>query len=315
MAAPIIDVHAHYFPPAFTEAYEKLSGGRKAWPQHAVELDGRVAALAAAGVDRQAIGLGHNQPYFKDAEAALACARLANDTYAKAIAPHGGRLVAFGAIPLPHTQLAIDEAARCLDELGFAGIGVGTSVAGRTLDDPAFEPIWAALDKRKTVVFVHPVGTPDTFIPGADGFAMGPKLGGPHEAGVATLRLVLSGVTTRHSGIRFIVAPMGGTLPFLWPRFEEMSAAQLKSGAIRFNLEGDPVDALRGLYYDTTLTNTATAFNVTSQLVGIGQIVLGTDAPRVPVADWIAAMRAIPAIGHQDPHGVLGRTAHEKLGL
>lgn len=79
MTAPIIDVHAHYFPPAFTEAFERLSGGRKAWPQHPVSLDDRAASLTAAGVDVQVNGLGHNQPYFADPAASVECARLAND--------------------------------------------------------------------------------------------------------------------------------------------------------------------------------------------------------------------------------------------
>ncbi len=315
MAAPIIDVHAHYFPPAFTEAFERLSGGRKAWPQHPVSLDDRAASLTAAGVDVQVNGLGHNQPYFADAAASVECARIANDVYAKAFAPYGGRLAAFGAIPLPHPQQAIDEASRCLDELGFAGIGVGTSAVGRTIDDPSFEPVWAALDKRKTTVFVHPVGTPDTFIIGADGFQMGPKLGGPHEAAVATLRLVCSGVTTRYPSIKFVIAAMGGTLPYLWPRFTEMSIGALKSGAVKFQTDGDPTDALRRVYFDTALSNTVTGFNVTAELVGAGQIVLGTDVPRIPAADWINAIRGWEGLSPSVLEGVLGRTAREKLGL
>ena len=314
MVSPIIDIHSHYFPPAFTEAFERL-GGRKAWPQHPVDLDDRVSSLIAAGVDVQVLGLGHNQPYFADAAASVACARIANDIYANATAGYRGRLAAFGAIPLPHPQQAIDEAKRCLDELGFAGIGVGTSAAGHTIDHPSFEPVWAELNRRKTTVFVHPVGTPDTFIIGADGFQMGPKLGGPHEAGVATLRLVLSGVTTRYPSIRFVIAPLGGTLPYLWPRFAEMSVAALRSGAIRFEVEGDPLDALQRLYFDTTLSNTVTAFNLTAELVGVSQIVLGTDMPRVRAADWINAIRAFPGISTSDLEGVLGRTARDKLGL
>ena len=315
MPAPIIDVHAHYFPPAFTEAFERLSGGRKAWPQHPAGLDERAAAAEAAGVDVQVIGLGHNQPYFKDAAASVECARLANDIYAKAIAGYGGRLAAFGAIPLPHPQEAVDEIKRCMDELGFVGIGLGTSGPGHTIDHPSFEPVWKELDRRKTTVFVHPVGTPDTFIIGADGFQMGPKLGGPHEAGVATLRLVLSGVTTRYPSIKFIIAPLGGTLPYLWPRFEEMSIAALKSGAVKFEVKGDPADELKRLYYDTTLSNTVTAYDLVKELVGPGQIVLGTDVPRVPPADWINAIRAWPGLSQQELEGILGRNAREKLGL
>ncbi|NLT04796.1 MAG: amidohydrolase [Solirubrobacterales bacterium] len=306
----MIDVHAHYFPPAYTEAFARLSGGRKAWPEHPADLTDRVAGLEEAGVERQVIGLGHNQPYFADADASAECARIANDVYAEAIAPHD-RLSAFGAVPLPHAALAVAEAARCLDDLGFAGIGLGTTAVERTLDDPEFEPLWAELDRRGTTVFLHPVGTPDVATTGMDAWMMGPKFGGPHEATIATARIVLSGLTQRHPSIKFVVAPLGGTLPYLWRRFEEMSEVHIKAGRLSFEVEGDPLDELRRIYYDTSLSDAAAPFQLVADLVGIDQIVLGTDDPRVRPVDWIAAIKAIPGVDER----VLAETARTKLGL
>src|SRR5690606_5352267 len=108
--AEIIDVHAHWFPTPYTEAFQRL-GGRKAWPEHPPHLDDRPALLEEAGVDVQVVGLGHNQPYFEDAAAADECARLGNDLYAAEIAKHP-RLKAFGCVPLPHVDLALAETAR-----------------------------------------------------------------------------------------------------------------------------------------------------------------------------------------------------------
>jgi predicted TIM-barrel fold metal-dependent hydrolase len=308
----VIDLHAHWFPPAFTQAFARL-GGRRAWPEHPPELADRVAELAAAGVDLQVLGLGHNQPYFADADAASECAALANDLYAEAVAGGGGRLAAFAALPLPHVELALRELARCLDELGFAGVGIGTSVDGATLDDPSFEPLWNELDRRDATVFVHPVGTPDTFTVGLDGFMMGPKFGGPHEMTVAGARLLLSGVTSRYRRIRFVLATMGGSLLYLWPRFVEMSTSLGQLGGIAF--EGDLRDAPRHFYYDTTLTDDPGPFRFVAEAVGVERLVLGTDAPRVAVADWIAAVRAMPGLAAADAERVLGLTARDALGL
>ncbi len=303
------DLHAHYFPPAFTAAFERL-GGRKAWPEHPTGLDERAAALAEAGVTRQVVGLGHNQPYFADADASAECARIANDLYAEAIAPHD-RIGAFGCVPLPHVDAALAETARCLDELRFDGIGLGTTALGRTLDDPELEPLWAELNRRKVTVFLHPVGTPDVATTGMDAYMMGPKFGGPHEATIATARIVLSGLTQRHPHIRFIVAPLGGTLPYLWRRFEEMSEVHIKAGRLSFGLEGDPLDELRKIYYDTSLSDAAGPFQLVADLVGIDQIVLGTDDPRVRPADWIAAIQAIPGVDDR----VLVDNGRRALGL
>lgn len=310
----IIDVHAHYFPPAYTELYDRLSG-RKSFPQHPVELDSRIADLDAGGVDVQVIGLGHNQPHFEDRQASVDCARFANDTYAEAFAPYGGRLAAFGAVPLPHVEDAVAEAARCCDDLGFAGLGIGTSVAGRTLDDPEFEPFWAMLDERGAAVFLHPVATPDTVTVGMTGYRMGPKFGGPNEATIAVARLVLSGVSTRYRRIAFIVAPMGGTLPYLWRRMEWMSEDNLRSGVLKFDLEGDPREAIRRFYYDTSLDDDPESFRVAERVFGVDRLVLGTDSPRVTCGEIVNYLRGVPGLEGEALDGVLGGTSRRLLAL
>jgi aminocarboxymuconate-semialdehyde decarboxylase len=307
----MIDVHAHYFPPAFTDAFAHHGNGRKAWPEHPVELDDRIHDLDTAGMERQVIGLGHNQPYFDDAAASLTVARLANDLYATTTARWQGRLTAFGAVPLPHVDQAVAEAVRCLDELGFAGIGIGTTALGRSLSDPVFEPLWTELDRRGTVVFVHPVGTPDTVSTGLESYLLGPKFGGPQEAGLAALHLVVSGVTRRFPAIRWVIAPMGGTLPYLWRRFEEISESL---GQHQW-LTGNPRDELRKLYYDTTLTDDPHVYRLLGDTLGTDRLVLGTDAPRVTTTDWVGRVR--DALGADAPglDGVLGGTARTELKL
>jgi len=309
MAGPV-DVHAHWFPPAFVAAFERL-GGRPAWPRHPAEIEPRVVELEREGVALQVLSLGHNQPYFADRDAAVGCARLANDLYAEAIAAGRGRLAAFAALPLTDPDAALLELARCLDELGFVGVGIGTSVAGRPLDAPELEPLWAELDRRRATVFVHPVGTPDTFTVGMDAFMMGPKFGGPHEATVAAARLLLSGVTSRHRRIRFVQAVSGGSLPYLWPRFVEMTTSLGQLGEVR--LEGDLDEALGHFFYDTALSDDPGPLRYLIDRVGAGRIVLGTDAPRVRAADWIGAVR--DGLGEAEAEAILGATAADLLGL
>ncbi|WP_156935130.1 amidohydrolase family protein [Pseudonocardia spinosispora] len=308
----MIDVHAHYFPPAFTEAFARFSGGRKAWPEHPAQLDDRLSDLDAAGLERQLIGLGHNQPYFADADGSTEVSRLANDLYADAVAPWGGRLGAFGAIPLPHIDAAVAEAARCLDDLGFAGIGIGTTALGRSLSDPVFEPLWSELDRRGTTVFVHPVGTPDTVSTGLDSYLLGPKLGGPQEAGLAAIHLVVSGVTRRFPSIRWIISPMGGTVPYLWRRFEEITECLRQTQWLVDDLRGE----LRTLYYDTSLTDDPQVYRFMVDSLGADRLVLGTDAPRVTATDWIGRVRTATAgLGAADLERVLGGTARDELKL
>jgi aminocarboxymuconate-semialdehyde decarboxylase len=300
----VIDVHAHWFPPALVAEFDRVLG-RAVWPEHPVELSARIDDQEAAGVALQIIGLGHNQPYGRDAAASRHCARYANDLYAEAVSRFPGRLGVFGTLPLPHTGYALAEAVRCLDDLGFAGIGVGTTADGRSLDDPSFEELWAEFDRRQTVVFVHPVGTPDTFSTGLDAFMMGPKYGGPMEATIATTRLVVSGVTRRYPAIRWIIAPMGGTIAYLWRRFEEITESLGQSQW----MTNEPQQELKKLYYDTTLTDDAAAIRFFADSVGADRLVLGTDAPRVRAGDWAARVKAVPGFSAGQMQSILAGTA------
>jgi predicted TIM-barrel fold metal-dependent hydrolase len=300
----MIDVHAHWFPPELVQVFDRVAG-RAVWPAHPAELVSRVDDLEADGVELQVIGLGHNQPYVADASAAQHCARFANDLYAEASDKSHGRLGVFGAIPLPHASHAIEEATRCLDELNFAGIGIGTTANGKSLDDPSFEELWAELDRRHAVVFVHPVGTPDTFSTGLDGFMMGPKYGGPMEATIATTRLVLSGVTRRYPRIRWIIAPMGGSIGYLWRRFEEITECLHQDEWIA----NEPRRELKKLYYDTTLTDDPAVIEFFADSVGADRLVLGTDAPRVRAGDWAARIKAVRGLNPAQMQSILADTA------
>ena len=307
----MIDVHAHYFPPTFTEAFARHGSGRKAWPEHPAGLDDRVKDLDSAGLDRQVLGLGHNQPYFDDRSASSEVARLSNDLYAETVRRWDGRFTAFGAIPLPHIDEAVAEAVRCLDDLGFVGIGIGTTALGRSLSDPVFEPLWTELDRRGTTVFVHPVGTPDTASTGLESYLLGPKFGGPQEAGLAAIHLVVSGLTRRCPSIRWIIAPMGGTAPYLWRRFEEISESLGQTDWLVDDLRGE----LRKLYYDTTLTDDPDVYRFMMQSLGADRLVLGTDAPRVTATDWIGRLRSASGLGDAELKRVLGGTAQNDLML
>src|SRR4051794_12195486 len=58
-----------------------------------------------------------------------------NDELAGYAAGGAGRLYGLGSVPLGIPEAA-DEARRCLDDLGFPGVAIGTRGGGRELDDP-----------------------------------------------------------------------------------------------------------------------------------------------------------------------------------
>jgi aminocarboxymuconate-semialdehyde decarboxylase len=53
---------------------------------------------------------------------------------------------------------AIAEIGRAIDELGMVGVTMTTSILDRAITDPQFEPVFAEPDRRRAILYLHPVG-------------------------------------------------------------------------------------------------------------------------------------------------------------
>lgn len=291
-----IDVHAHYYTPAFMD---RMWGLGCTWQPSLQILNAsdttqqRAENLAAGGVDLQVLSVGANQPYLTETRNAVEGAVYANDFYGEAVAKNPGRYAAFGCVPLPHVGEAIAEASRCLDVLGFLGINLGCSVAGSPLDDPEFFPFWQELDRRHAVVFLHPLGVAGMW---TDAFNLSFNIGGRFEDTVAAVRLVHAGVTQRCPNVKIIVPHLGGTIPFLW-----------RHGSSPLS------DGLRRMYYDT-VNQAPTSLRCACDTVGADRLMLGTDYP------YNTPKECVDYVEHSGlkanvVKGILDRNAKELLGL
>src|SRR5579885_2895047 len=313
-----IDVHAHYFPAEYIDCLVRLghSDARAAVaraPGARVTLDERIALLDEVGIDLQVLSVVSPGPYLPRAADATEAARLANDIYADVCRRYQGRFAAFGTLPLPHVEAALAEIERCLDTLGMLGITVGCSVAGRPLDDPAFEPVFAELDRRGAVLFLHPVGAGAG--PGTADYGLTWMVGAPFEDTVAALRLVLSGLTTRYPHLRIIVPHLGGKLTFLLQRLRYSAEAQRAAGRSLPPADGLE-DRLRRLWFDTVNTS-PDALRCACGAFGTDRLLLGTDFPYLygPRLRRCVTYIEEAGLGAAETAAILGGNAQALLGL
>jgi aminocarboxymuconate-semialdehyde decarboxylase len=200
-------------------------------------------------------------------------ARAQNDFLAGLVAQDPDRFRALGAVPMQDPAHAVIELRRCVGELGFLGVEIGTRVGDRELGDPDFDPFFDAAAELGALVFVHPADT--TLDPrlAAAGVAFG--AGMPTETGIAAAALLVSGaMSRRRTGIRLCLAHGGGTLPWLLPRLDK--------GELIKDPDTPPArlpSALARSLYSDSLTYDAGSLLLAVDRYGDGHVVLGTDYP------------------------------------
>ena len=149
-----IDVHYHIAPPAWSDLLTQRHIMQPAWigwsPQKAVE------DMDRDGVKLSIVSITTPGVWYGNAEQARKLARQCNDFAAKMRQDHKGRFGIFAAIPLPDTDGSLREIAYALDELKADGIGLLTSYGDKWLGDPAFDPVFAELNRRNALVYTHP---------------------------------------------------------------------------------------------------------------------------------------------------------------
>lgn len=249
-------------------------------------VEQRLADMDAMGVDLQVVSPSPNQFYYWAGPAlARDVVRLQNEGIAALCAQHPDRLQGLGTVALQHPALAIDQLQHALGTLGLKGVEISTSVEGRELDHPSLEPFWDRAEALDALVFIHPFGS--TLGERASTHYLDNVIGQPLETTIALSRLIFGGVLDRHPHLKIVAAHGGGYLPTSIGRSNHGRAVRPEAATTARS----PVEYLRDLHFDTVVHDT-TALRHLIEVVGISQVVAGTDYPY--------------DMGHFDPHGLLG---------
>jgi predicted TIM-barrel fold metal-dependent hydrolase len=270
-----IDVHAHYFPHRWGEVVGRRSpreandNGAGDAPAH---IEARFKDMDAAGVQMQILSTASRGPYFTELDQAVSGAHLVNDLYAEFVSRHPGRFDIFASLPLPHIDAALKEMERAMEELGAVGITVPTSILGKPIVEPEFEPFWQELDRRKAPLFIHPAGM-GACSPHIQNYSLDWAIGAPIEDTVVVMQLIARQIPVRYPNVKIIVAHLGGALPMLISRLDHLVPGYGMKLA-----EPCGVTARR-MWYDTVAHNSIPALRCACETLGADRIVLGSDYP------------------------------------
>ena len=278
----ICDVHAHYLPRSFSDYM-----GDRFWPPvgkptrtslacHPFsdlpeDISGRFDLMDAAGVGRQVLS-PHWPPYLPDEAQGVHAIKLLNDGYAELARKHPDRISSYVMLPLPHIEASLKEMERGLDQLGCVGVNMHIVCLGDSIGHEKFEPIYAEMNRRGAILFVHPAGS-GIQSPLINEWNYRASVGTSMEDAVFVLHMIARQIPHRYPNIKFIVPHLGGPIPMLLNRLDLQGVRDL--GA----LAELPSVTARRFWYDTVCYGSGAALTCACQAFGAERLVTGSDYP------------------------------------
>ena len=337
-----IDLHTHILPPWWPRLAEKA--GTRGWPEiehlaagaggsgcacARLTIDGRhfrdieancfdprvrIEECDAAGVDMQVLStvpvmFSYHQP----AREALELARHLNAHIAETVRAHPARFAGLATVPLQDPEIACRELDRALDDLGLAGVEIGSNVDTArgewNLDEPALFPFFEHCARRGAAVFVHPWNmlgqrsTPKYWLPWLVGM--------PAETARAACALMMGGVLARLPALKVCLAHGGGSLAFTIGRIDHGFRERPDLCAV--DCAVSPREQLRRFYFDT-LVHDERALSFLIETVGADRLALGSDYP-FPLGERVAGamIKSMASLDEATRARLLAGTAEEFL--
>jgi aminocarboxymuconate-semialdehyde decarboxylase len=305
--SPTVDLHHHVIPGFYWEASNEDGNAAGGITPPRWSLDGAIAYLDDAEIDVAVPSLSTPGVHFGDDAAARQLTRQVNEYLAGIRRDRPDRFGAFAALPLPDIDGSLDAIAYAFDVLELDGVTLLTNAGARYLGDARFDPVFAELQRRGAVVFVHPTASPD---PIAHTLELPDSLlDYPADTSRAIAKLHYSNTFARTPDVRYVFSHAGGTIPFLASRFAIVDAMDVIPGARE---RGAFADVLPRLYWDTASAFSDPVLHMLRSVAGLENVVFGTDYPYPRDAISIAGLRQLrhtAELGDDERRRILGGSA------
>jgi predicted TIM-barrel fold metal-dependent hydrolase len=283
--ARAIDCHHHFVSPAYIKALTAKEGrhiqGYTTWFGLSTLKDYSPAKdiedMNGQDVTTSMLSCTTPGAWFGDPEETSRLTREMNEFGARMVADYKGRFGLFAMLPLPIIENSLREIEYAFDTLHADGVGLMSSYDNHWLGDTVFRPVFDELNRRKAVVYVHPIDASccQDIMLGVNPTTI--------EYNTDTARTIFSllaaGAAGRYADIRFLFSHAGGTMPSLVERFG-IGAADTIADNLAGPAEPDSrLYHLRRFYYDTAQSTNPVQMQGLKMIVGASQIVFGSDYP------------------------------------
>ena len=277
-AQGVVDVHSHFLPQTYIENLA-LHGALmdEGFPLPKWSAEAQLKWMDGAGVETSVLTLAAPHPLFGDRTENAAQVRKLNEAAARLKAEHPGRFLFCAALPLPDVDAALAELDYAFDTLHADGVKLATNSRRQYLGDPVLDQLFAALDRRKAVVILHP-HRPEPVsreVMRQTPLAMQEYLS---ETTRAVCNMITRNVPARYPNVRIVVPHCGAYLPLAIPRMKALTPVMQKNKLVG---EIDYAANLRQLYFDLAGAHSPEAIRLLLTITAPDHIMYGSDFPYV----------------------------------
>jgi aminocarboxymuconate-semialdehyde decarboxylase len=260
-----------------------------------------------AGIDVAVVSLSTPGVHTGDSAKARALARRCNEFSSELVHAKPDRFGGFACLPLPDVDASLEELSYALDVLGLDGFVLFTNSNGVYLGDPVLEPVFEELERRKTVVYVHPNPSPDAV---AHSLGLPDNLlDFPTDTNRAVAQMHYANRFARTPNVKYIFSHAGGSTPYLAARFAIIDKMGFIAGGEQ---RGTAADMFRRVYWDTALAGSDPVLHMLRDVAGMDQVLFGTDFPYLRRDLAVSAKQRIlenSELNHLEKRAVLGGNA------
>ncbi|TAQ84217.1 hypothetical protein B7494_g7454 [Chlorociboria aeruginascens] len=277
MTAKKIDVHHHFVPACYVEAFKNDPSG---WKLPYWDVASTKALMSNLNIGTSILSLTAPGCTVLSGQPAAVLAREVNESAAAIRDSDPASFGFFAALPpvLDDIPAALAEIAYSLDVLKADGVTLYTRYGpGHTyLGHKDLKPIWDELDRRAAVVFIHPTHLVDTQL--VNPRLPQPMIDYPHETTKTAVDLITSNTVRTHPNCKIILSHAGGTFPYLATRAAEM----LPDYGLSSKPAEEFIEDARSLYYDLALSGNKYTMGLLTQFAKEENILFGSDFPYAP---------------------------------
>lgn len=237
--------------------------------------------MATQGISTTVLSLTASSCTILQLEESTSLARAVNQHAASIHDSSPSQFGFFAVLPTLYENVpaAIVKVTYALDNLHADGITLYTRYgpSSNYFGHRSFTPLWEELNRRSTVVFIHPTHTVDTSL--VNPKLLQPVIDYPHETGKTAVELIISDAITRYPNVKVILSRAGGTLPYLATRAAHLTCDyELSSKPAKEFLE-----EAKSFYYDLALSRNEHELGLLLGFARSERVLFGTDFPYAPV--------------------------------